>query len=182
MKAPSRFDIPFAHVRNLIGSMRTTRLLLVEPDPLTRAALSAAGGRSARVDVCSSFHSARARLKATAYDLIVTAARLREYNGIHLVYLARTAHESTNAIVYDEQVDPGFAAEVLRARAFYEIARRLPISLPAYIDASLPAADRRSPVIADRRLRPRGGRRRWDRHVSRLSLDQTSVSRPAEES
>jgi hypothetical protein len=43
VKGPSRFDIPFAHVRNLFGSMRTTRLLLVEPDPLTRAALSAAG-------------------------------------------------------------------------------------------------------------------------------------------
>jgi DNA-binding NtrC family response regulator len=174
VKGASRFDIPFAHVRNLTGSMRTTRLLLVEPDPLTRAALGAAGARSARVDACSSFHSARARLNATAYDLIVTAARLREYNGIHLVYIARNAHQPTNAIVYDEQIDPGFAAEVLRARAFYEIAQRLPVSLSAYIDASLPMTDRRTPAIADRRLRPRGGRRKWDRHISRFSLDETA--------
>jgi DNA-binding NtrC family response regulator len=181
VKGPSRFDIPFAHVRNLIGSTRTTRLLLVEPDPLTRAALSAAGGRSARVDACSSFHSARARLNATAYDLIVTAARLREYNGIHLVYLARNAHEPTNAIVYDEQIDPGFAAEVLRARAFYEVAQRLPVSLSAYIDATLPAMDRRAPAVSDRRLSPRGGRRKWDRHISKDSLDETSGSRAADE-
>ena len=153
--------------------MRTTCLLLVEPDPLTRAALGAAGSRSARVDICSSFQSARARLNTTAYDLIVTAARLREYNGLHLVYLARNAHEATNAIVYNEQIDPGYAAEVLRARAFYEIAQRLSVSLPAYIDASLPVTDRRAPATGDRRLRPRGGRREWDRHVSQLVFDDT---------
>jgi DNA-binding NtrC family response regulator len=154
--------------------MRTTRLLLVEPDPLTRAALGAAGSRSARVDACSSFHSARTQLKATAYDLIVTAARLREYNGLHLVYLARNARETTNAIVYNEQIDPGYAAEVVRARAFYEIAQRLSVALPAYIDASLPVSDRRAPAVADRRGRPRGGRRQWDRHVSQLVFDETS--------
>jgi DNA-binding NtrC family response regulator len=162
--------------------MRTTRLLLVEPDPLTRAALSAAGGRSARVDACSSFHSARARLNATAYDLIVTAARLREYNGIHLVYLARNAHAPTNAIVYDEQVDPGFAVEVQRARAFYELAERLRVSLSAYVDASLPVTDRRTPAISDRRQTPRGGRRKWDRHISKFPLDERSGSRSADES
>jgi len=167
-------------VRNLTGPLRTTRLLLVEPDPLTRAALGAAGGRSARVDACSSFHSARARLNATAYDLIVTAARLREYNGLHLVYLARNVHQPTNAIVYNEQVDPGYAAEVLRARAFYEIAQRLSVSLPAYIDASLPVTDRRAPAVADRRGRPRGGRRQWDRHVSQLVFDETSEPPPTD--
>jgi DNA-binding NtrC family response regulator len=156
--------------------MRTTRLLLVEPNPLTRAALGAAGGRSARVDACSSFQSARARLKTTAYDFIVTAARLREYNGLHLVYLARNAHQPTRAIVYNEQIDPGYAAEVLRARAFYEIAQRLSVSLPAYIGASLPEIDRRAPGIADRRLRPRGGRRQWDRHVSQLVFEETLES------
>jgi hypothetical protein len=70
----------------------------------------------------------------------------------------------------------------LRARAFYELAQRLPVSLSAYIDASLPVTDRRTPAISDRRRSPRGGRRSWDRYISKLSLDETSGSRPADES
>ena len=55
---------------------------------------------------------------------------------------------------------------------FYEIAERLSISLSAYIGATLPLADRRAPGTADRRLRPRGGRRPWDRHLSQSPVDE----------
>jgi CheY-like chemotaxis protein len=175
------FDIPFAHVRNLIGTERATRLLLVDPDPVMRAALTAAVGRSARVDACSTFQSARARLNSTAYDLLVTAARLREFNGLHLVYLSKHAHEPTHAIVYDERLDSGFAAEARRACAFFELAHKMAVALPAYIGASLPGVDRRTPTVPDRRLRPRGGRRRWDRHaVGRPSLGEQSESTSAD--
>ena len=86
----------------------------------------------------------------------------------HVVYLAKLLYPSTPAIAYDEQVDLGLASEVRRACAFYELAHRLPIALPRYIDATLPAEDRRDPSIFDRRTSPRGGRRLWDRRQSSM--------------
>jgi CheY-like chemotaxis protein len=157
-----------AHVRDLIDLVRATRLLLVDPDPTMRAALAAAVDRSARVDACPSFQSARSRLDSTSYDLLVTAVRLAEYNGLHLVHLAKHANPATDAIVYDEKVDPGFVAEVRRACAFFEPAHKVAVTLPAYIGALLPAADRRSATLSDRRLLPRGGRRLWDRYTMNL--------------
>jgi CheY-like chemotaxis protein len=153
-----------AHVRDLIDKLRATRLLVVDPDPTMRAALAAAVDRSGRVDACSSFQSARSRLDSNPYDFLVTAVRLTEYNGLHLVHLAKHARPATDAIVYDERVDLGFIAEVRRACAFFEPAHKIAVTLPAYLGASLPATDRRTPTLPDRRLLPRGGRRLWDRH------------------
>jgi PleD family two-component response regulator len=165
VKAVPGFDIPFAHVRNPIDPVRTTRLLLVDPDPVMRAVLADAVGPSARVDACSSFQSARSRLGSTVYDLVVTAARLEAYNGLHLVYLARHSHQQTRAIVYDGRLDVGSAGDVRRAGAFYEVGHKLAVTLPTYISVPLPDVDRRLPAVQDRRRHPRGGRRRWDRHV-----------------
>ena len=169
MKGELGFVIPFAHVRNhpLDDLVRTTRLLLVDPDPVMRAVLADAVGPSARVDACSTFQSARSHLGSAVYDLVVTATRLEEYNGLHLVYLAKHAHSATRGIVYDARLDLGSAADVRRAGAFYEVAHRLPVTLPTYIGAPLPAVDRRMPAVPDRRRHPRGGRRRWDRHAFR---------------
>jgi hypothetical protein len=159
------FGIPFASVRDLIGMVRTTRLLLVDPDPHMRAALATVADPFARVDACSSFQSARVRLNSETYDFLVTAVRLREYNGLHLVHLAKHAHPALAAVVYDERVDAGFVVEVRRALAFFEPAHKIAVTLPAYLAASLPPADRRTPTLADRRTLPRGGRRQWDRHA-----------------
>jgi DNA-binding NtrC family response regulator len=137
----------------------------VEPDPVRRIALGLAGGRLTHIDVCSSFQSARALVAATAYDLLVTNVRLEAYNGLHLVFLAKFAHAQVHAVVYDDRVDLGLASQVQRAGAFYEAAHRLPITLPAYVGAPLPAADRRTPAVFDRRMSARGGRRRWDVHL-----------------
>jgi DNA-binding NtrC family response regulator len=144
------------------------RVLIVEPDRALRAALAAAAGPFAFVDACDSFEAANARIREVPYDLVVTNVRLQAYNGLHLVYLAKLLHSSTPAIAYDEQVDLGLASEVRRACAFYELAHRLPIVLPRYIDAALPAEDRRDPSIFDRRTSPRGGRRLWDRRQSSM--------------
>jgi hypothetical protein len=43
------------------------------------------------LDVRADFPAARARLHAQPPQLLVTALRLREYNGLHLVYLAARA-------------------------------------------------------------------------------------------
>jgi DNA-binding NtrC family response regulator len=152
-------------VRDLIDMVRATRLLLVDPDPIMRAAIAAAVAGSARVDACSSFLDARSRLDSNPYDLLVTAVRLREYNGLHLVHLAKHARPEIDAVVYDERVDPGFVAEVRRACAFFEPAQKIAVTISAYIGISLPIAERRTPTQSDRRQLPRGGRRQWDRHL-----------------
>jgi hypothetical protein len=166
-----------AHVRDLIDKVRATRLLVVDPDPNMRAALAAAVDRSARVDACPSFQSARSRLDSNSYDLLVTAVRLMEYNGLHLVHLAKHAHPATDAVIYDERVDLGFVAEVRRACAFFEPAHKIAVTLPAYLGASLPATDRRMPTVPDRRLLPRGGRRLWDRYSVGLPTPEPRASR-----
>ena len=137
--------------------------MIVEPDPVFRVALAAAAEPFVLVDATGSFEAASARIRTESYALIVTNVRLQAYNGLHLVYLAKLVDASTPAIAYDERIDLGLASEVQRACAFYELAHRLPIVLPRYIGAPLPAADRRNPSMFDRRVSPRGGRRLWDR-------------------
>jgi len=141
------------------------RVLIVGPDPVLSAALVAAASRSAQVDCSRSFKAARAHLSEAAYDLIVTDVRLSEYNGLHLVYLSKFAQAPPRAIVYGKSGDIGLAADIHRAGAFFEVASRLVVTLPSYLAAPLPPADRRTPTTFDRRTLPRGGRRLWDRHL-----------------
>jgi DNA-binding NtrC family response regulator len=148
-----------------MNSASDRRVLIVGPDQALRARFTKVAARIAHVDGCRSFKSARARLEGTPYDLLVTDARLSEYNGIHLVYLANVVRASARAVVYDTAGDLGVAADVHRAGAFFEVAPRLLVTLPSYIAASLPPNDRRTPTIFDRRTLPRGGRRLWDRHM-----------------
>lgn len=129
-------------------------------------ALGRAAEPFALIDSCDSFEAARSRIRADSYDLLVTNVRLKAYNGLHLVYLAKLANASVPAIVYDERTNLGLACEVQRACAFYELGHRLPLTLPRYIGAVLPPADRRNPSAFDRRQCPRGGRRLWDRRPS----------------
>ena len=143
----------------------TRRVLIVGPDPSLRVGLMTVAARTSHVEGCRSFKSARALLDTTPYDLIVTDARLSEYNGVHLVYLSKSANPAARAIVYDMDGDFGVAADVHQAGAFFELAPRLLVTLPAYIAAPLPPADRRTPTAFDRRTLPRGGRRLWDRHM-----------------
>jgi DNA-binding NtrC family response regulator len=140
-----------------------TPILLVEPNSTWRALLATA--LPGQMDEHDRFETARQGLGAMRYDLIVANLRLGAYNGLNLVYLARVLGSTARAIVYDEQPDVAQAREVQRSGALYELKHRLPITLPTYIGAALPASDRRNPVVADRRVIPRGGRRRWDRHI-----------------
>jgi hypothetical protein len=100
---------------------------------------------------------------AGAHDLLVTRIRLEEYNGLHLVHLAKVMGKTTKAIAYDEEI--GLAGDVRAAGAFFELAARMPVALPSYVEAALPVVDRRAPRLTDRRGSPRGGRRAWDQHL-----------------
>lgn len=126
---------------------------------------------SPEVALCSDFSTARARLRAAPPDLLVTALRLREYNGLNLVYIAAGAGLPTRSIVYTEDSDAGMAREVRAAGAFYEVRARLAGALPGYLSATLPPQDRRDVRVYDRRRSGRtGGRRAVDQPLNAPSV------------
>ena len=139
------------------------RALIVDPDPAFANSLAGHLRPYADVTTCSGFARARAQLRGLEPQFLVTALALREYNGLHLVYLAGAAGLTTRSIVYTEQLDLGLAAEVQAAGAFFELQHRLTAALPPYAAAlALPSSDRRTVTRPDRRHSPRGGRRVTD--------------------
>jgi hypothetical protein len=141
------------------GRHPAPRALIVDPDPGFANDLAGRLRPFAEVTACSGFARARVKLPSLAPELLVTALALREYNGLHLVYLAGAASLSTRSIVYYDRLDVGLASEVQAAGAFFELQHRLPAALPVYASAILPPADRRIVTRPDRRQSPRGGRR-----------------------
>ena len=142
-------------------------ILLVEPDAAARAILHTAVSAFAHVESHDGFDIARARLQRGLFDFLVTNIRLKAYNGLQLVHLKSPSPDEPRAIVYSAERDPGLAREAQRAGAFYETRECLPVTLRAYLHATLPDRDRRDPAIPDRRSRSRGGRRCWDLHLLR---------------
>ena len=149
-------------------------MLIVDPNlPLATAlarivepATAVRDGRD-EVALCSDFSTARTLLRAAQPGWLITALRLREYNGLNLVYLAAGAGLPTRSIVYTEADDAGMAREVRAAGAFYEVRPRLGVALPRYLSAQLPPQDRRDVGTYDRRRSGRaGGRRAVDQPLS----------------
>jgi DNA-binding NtrC family response regulator len=136
-------------------------ILLVDPDAGSLRAVQDALRLVADVETCTDFQAARVRLHLRPPDLLVTNLRLRAYNGLHLVHLARGM--PTRCIAYSEHDDLVLAREVQAAGAFYERTKRLVPALTAYVRATLPLQDRRRPAVLDRRQLVRGGRRCTDR-------------------
>ena len=119
------------------------------------------------VVIKTTFAMARTALRARPPALLVTPIALREYNGLHLVYLANTLSVETRSVVYTERPDAFHAREARAAGGFYEVQARLRAALPAYLTATLPAQDRRTNLRYDRREMPRAnaGRRAADRYA-----------------
>ena len=137
-------------------------ILLVDPNLDGLRALQAALCLVADVEASSGFLAARARFLAQPPDLLVTNLRLQAYNGLHLIHLAAGTH--TRCIAYSSYDDVFLAREVQAAGAFYERSTQLPLTLLAYVNATLPGHDRRDPTVLDRRRAHRGGRRCTDLH------------------
>jgi DNA-binding NtrC family response regulator len=93
---------------------------------------------------------------------LIANVRLGEFNGIHLVYLAKKLDENIRALIYGEPHDAVLAREAQRAHAFYQRRQFLPFALGEFLKAGLPAVDRREPDGIDRRTSFRGGRRATD--------------------
>jgi ActR/RegA family two-component response regulator len=138
-------------------------VLLVEPDDHLAAALTDQARGVVDVHRQTAFAPARAELLVTSFAFLITNLRLRDYNGLHLVYLAVAAERPTRAIVYTAEYDLAAAREVQRAGAFYETREGLTQAMAAYLKGTLPGRDCRNPTLRDRRTPGRvGGRRGWD--------------------
>lgn len=144
----------------------TERVLLVEPDKIWRAHLREAVQAVADIDTHADFPSARHQLFSKRYAWLVTNSRLGEYNGLHLVHLAETAHLPIRVLVYADPPDLWLAREAQRVGAFYESRDHMERALPAYLRCALPPRDRRNPESPDRRAAFRGGRRCTDSSFS----------------
>ena len=147
-----------------VGAKRLAkRALVVDPDPAFAGDLAGRLRPYLDVTTCSAFQRARAQLSGLRPEFLITALALREYNGLHLVYLANASGLQTRSIVYCNKLDVGLAAEIQAAGAFFELQHRLTAALPVYAAAmALPASDRRTVIRPDRRSSPRGGRRATD--------------------
>jgi DNA-binding NarL/FixJ family response regulator len=144
--------------------MTTQVVLLVEPTPQVADIIQESIRHVAQIYHHLEFESARRQLGTLRFDFVVSNLRLGAFNGLHLTY-AVNAVSPTRCIVYTEAREPALAQDVRRAGAFYEVADRLPVTLPAYLTSSLPSSDRRDPAVPDRRAPFRGGRRIWDRQL-----------------
>jgi DNA-binding NtrC family response regulator len=148
------------NISRVSSERATARALIVDPDAAFADGLAERLRPYAHVTTCTGFARARAQLRALEPQLLVTALALREYNGLHLVYLAGAAGLPTRSIVYTDQLDLGLATEIQAAGAFFELQHRLATTVAPYATArSLPPADRRIVTRPDRRHSPRGGRR-----------------------
>jgi ActR/RegA family two-component response regulator len=139
---------------------RLYSLLVVEPDDGWSLRLRDVATRLGRVKVCRDFKSARRELAVHSFAFVVTNIRLEAYNGLQLVYVVRDAAAPCRAIAYTDTWDVWLAREAQRAGAFYDTRDCLPMTLPRFVTAQLPALDRREPGTRDRRRPSRlGGRR-----------------------
>jgi response regulator of citrate/malate metabolism len=141
------------------------KLLVAEPDAALSRSLAVACGDLAQTTVCRDFHCARGQLVQTSPDLLVTNLRLADYNGLHLILLAKAANRATRCVVHSDRPDMYLIREAQAAGAFFERTERLTHAVTRYIRGLLPDIDRRDPERFDRRVVFRGGRRAADQPV-----------------
>ena len=145
------------------GDARGFQLLIADSDVALSVRVRQAVSSQTVVTSCREFHEARMRVLYDPPDILVTNLRLAEYNGLHLVILARTAETVSRCIVHTDAPDLMLIREAQSLGAFYERTDCLPYVIPGYIQATnWPPADRRDPTRFDRRATFRGGRRSSD--------------------
>jgi DNA-binding NarL/FixJ family response regulator len=141
-------------------------VLVAEPDLALGRCIQSASGMADGLACCRDFHTAREALIDFAdspIEALITNLRLADYNGLHLVLLAREENRRARCLVYTDRPDTYLIREAQALGAFFERTDRLPYALPAFLRAALPERDRRDPDRSDRRVAFRGGRRAADR-------------------
>lgn len=156
----SYFDVDTSELTALDPIARVVKtVLFVDPALESRQAAHDAACSVACMTLCSSFVEARSALFAEPPDLLVTAVRLRAYNGLHLVHLAVERNVATRAIVFADAADYAIAREVQSLGAFFVPAHKLVVALKSYLRADLPPRDRRALAsILQPGTRPGGNR------------------------
>lgn len=160
----SYFDVTTPELTALDSIARDVKtVLFVDPAPeLRHDAFDMLRGM-ASVTLCSGFADARAALFAEPPDLLVTAVRLRAFNGLHLVHLAIARNHATRAIVFADAADYAIAREVQALGAFFVPVHTLMAALRSYLEADLPPRDRRAVASILQPSMREGGKRSTDR-------------------
>jgi DNA-binding NarL/FixJ family response regulator len=123
------------------------RILVVEPSPARQRQLADAIGSTGTVETVADFATARTRLVTNSPDFLVANLRLGEYNGLHLVYTAASAHIPVRAFIYTETQEPGFAADVEASGASYETFRSVRTTIAAHLMSDLQAPETFAPAM-----------------------------------
>ena len=99
------------------GAERPT-VVLVDDDAATLDGLSVwLAGEGFSVVACSTFAEARAQLTSRTIAALITDIRLEEFNGLHLVQLARSVQPHARLVVFSGFADPVLEAEAEMAGA-----------------------------------------------------------------
>jgi DNA-binding response OmpR family regulator len=132
----------------------TATALIVTPDSATRAEYTAhVGALGFRVHRAETLDQARDLLTDVRPDVVVTALRLKEHNGIHLAHLAHTVLPNLPVVVVGYR-DKVLEAEAASAGAVYVVTT----------DPERVAAAAQEAIIAKR------PQRRWERKRLRAPL------------
>ena len=126
--------------------------LIVDPRPdEVAAAASRLRDLGCQPNVVCTFEEAKTRLAGTLdLSLMITAVRLREFNGVHLALRGRSLFPKARIVVTDYSFDPVIEREALKLGAEYVLKPLDPSNVAALL------AEYRS-------SRSPGGTRRWDR-------------------
>ena len=142
------------------------RILLVDANspepPVVEHALGAAGYRVAAV---SMFEQATSQLSLDCPDLLITALRLKAFNGLHLLLRARADHADLPVIITGHITD--LTSDITRYSATFV---REPVE-PALLLTAV------SELLTGREPRDPSGVRRWPRKPVGLqaTIDETSA-------
>jgi DNA-binding NtrC family response regulator len=110
-------QVAFFSVEGLMEPPATA--LVVEPSPAeTLSLVSVLSDMGFQVTVSDHFRDARARLMS-APALLVTELRLGEYNGLHLVFRAKSVRADIAAIIRTQIADPLLQLEAERMGATF---------------------------------------------------------------
>jgi DNA-binding NtrC family response regulator len=136
-----------------------------------------------RVTVSNNFRDAKARL-VEAPALLVTELRLGEYNGLHLVFRAKSVRPDMAAIIRAEIADPVLQLEAERMRATFVPKTTTPEEFRAAVCRTvLRPADSLEPIRAPFERRHSGRRAHGDsdyrpeRRIAERRLDFATIVR-----
>jgi DNA-binding NtrC family response regulator len=149
--------------------------LVVEPSVAeTLSVVSSLSDLGFRVIVSDNFRDARAHL-TSAPALLVTELRLAEYNGLHLVFRAKSIRSGIAAIIRTQIADPLLQLEAERMGATFVLKTTSPEEFRAAVSRTLMRRmDSFEPI------RPPYERRRRDRRVAHTTPDDVHERRVAE--